>query len=267
MRFEAAGPTVKVTEEWWFSMLHAEPHRDRPARPGSRAGAVGVCLVALGVALLLPSLLTNSDASSGLVAVGWACVMAGTVSALYAVAVKKDRSWLTLAGLVGIVFAMSPLGALVLVIAGVVIGMNLARSRSQPVPAPSPAVGRCPACGSDVPTGARYCGRCGEQQVAIEGNAGSRRPISPAVRLERGGALVGIVAAHVIAAAALFVLMFASGSGVLDLATLIGATTAFVGVWWRRSTHPYQAMLLAWLVPVAIVGVIVLADSLGLLGA
>lgn len=248
------------------SMLHAEPHRHRHAMPCSRAGAGGVGLVALGAALLVPGLLTNPDAS-GLVTAGWICVMAGTVSALYAVAVKKDRSWLTLAGLVGIVFAMSPLGALVLVIAAVVIGMNLTRSRSQPVPRPTTAAGHCPACGSDVPTGARYCARCGEQQVAIEEGAVPPPPMSPVVRLERGSALVAIVAAHVIAGAAFFVLMFVSGSGLLDLATLIGATAAFVGVWWHRRTHPYQAILLAWLVPVAIVGIIVLANSLGLLGA
>jgi hypothetical protein len=219
-------------------MLHAEPHRHRPSRPGSRAGAAGVCLVAGGVALLLPSLLTNPDASSGLVAAGWACVTAGTVSALYAVAVKRDRSWLTLAALVGIVFAMSPLGALVLVTAGIVIGMNSFRSRAHPAPA-----------------------------KATADSAGATLPGSVAVRLERGGALVVTVAAHVVAAAVFFVLMFVSGSGLLVLGTLIGATAAFVGVWWRRGTHPYQATLLAWCVPAAIVGILVLADSLGLLGA
>lgn len=69
------------------------------------------------------------------------------------------------------------------------------------------------------------------------------------------------------AGAAGVVLMFVSGSGLLVFGTPTGATAAFVGVWWRRSTHPYQAMLLAWCVPAAIVGVLVLADSLGLLGA
>ena len=157
--------------------------------------------------------------------------MAGTVCALYAVFVKRDRSWLTLVGLAGIVFAMTPPGALVFVIAAVVIGMNVARTRSQPVRAPS------------------------------------RLPASPAVRLEGGLAVVVIIAAHVVAAALALVLMYASGSGLLDLATLVGATAAFVGVWWRRRAHPYQAALLAWLVPAAIVGLIVIADSFGLLGA
>ena len=91
------------------------------------------------------------------------------------------------------------------------------------------------------------------------------RPL--AVRLLAVGVLLVTLAAHVVASAAFFILLFLSSSQLLDVATLLGAAAAIAGVWWLRRSHPYEAMLLAWVVAGGLVGVLMLADSLGLLGA
>src|SRR5690242_8474470 len=67
------------------------------------------------------------------------------------------------------------------------------------------------------------------------------------VRLGPGAAAAGMVAAQVAGAAVFFMVLVLSGSGLLDLAAMLGATAAFVGCWWLRSTHPYQALLLGWI--------------------
>ena len=81
------------------------------------------------------------------------------------------------------------------------------------------------------------------------------------------GTLVLTIAAHLAAAFLCFALAFVSSSGLLDMATLVGVIAAFVGVWWLRQTHPVEACIVSWLVPGAVIGVIVIADNLGLLGA
>jgi hypothetical protein len=88
-----------------------------------------------------------------------------------------------------------------------------------------------------------------------------------AVRLLGVGVLLVTLAAHVVAAAAFFILLFLSGSGLFDAATLLGAAAAIAGVWSLRRTHPYEAMLLAWVAAAGVVGAVMLADWLGLLGA
>lgn len=225
-------------------MIHAQRHHDRDVRPSSRAGLVAFCLVVAGLTLVFPSEIGDPDAPSTLATIGFACLWAAVAVVLYAITVVKDRSWLTLASLLGPMVAVSPVLLLAGIVAAVAISMNLLRDRrsgaqpprSEPRAEPAPRLER-------------------------------RAPRTLPARIARAGALILMVAANVAAFAVFLVLMFLSGSGVLDVATLLGSAAGFVGAWWRYRDHPIQAAVCSWLVVAGMIGVLLLAGYFGLLGA
>ena len=205
----------------------------RPVVPGSRIGWSAVALMTIGVLIAAPQEITGAEPVSTLTDWGIFLIDGAFVVALGAIFVAHDRAWLVLASLVGTVFAINPLLFVAGIVAAVIIAMQTRR----------PHLDVAPATVAGVP------GRSAMQWVG------------------RGAALLVTIAGQVTAALAFFLLMFVSGSGLLDLATLVGMVSVSVMLWWQRSAHPYLVMVAIWAVPAGVIIVIVIADHLGMTGA